>query len=98
MKNTDIVFLIHFNDDPTRNRKREKEGKIPALPFMFQKAIPTPKQAERGRTDFQSIGEVYPVCDLLREQDGTWKTKAIALARICLIRSLLINKIFRTSF
>lgn len=72
--NTDIVLHIHFNDDPTRNRKRkrEAEGKYSGFAIYIPEAQYSNAKASRAVAEpiYSQLAKFYPVSDLLQEQDG----------------------------
>lgn len=68
----DIVIHIHFNDDPTRNRNREKEGKYSGFAIYVPEAQYSNAKASRAVAEpiFNQLAKFYPVSDLLQEQYG----------------------------
>lgn len=68
----DIVIHIHFNDDPTRNRKREAEGKYSGFAMYVPEFQYSNAKASRAVAEsiFNQLAKFYPVSNFLLEQDG----------------------------
>src|SRR3989338_5604485 len=70
--NIDIVLHIHFNDDPTRNRKRQEEGKYSGFAIYVPEAQYSNAKASRAVAEpiFSQLAKFYPVSNFIQEQDG----------------------------
>ena len=70
--NIDIVLHIHFNDDPTRNRKRQAEGKYSGFAIYVPEAQYSNAKASRAVAEpiFSQMAKFYPVSNFIQEQDG----------------------------
>ena len=70
--NIDIVLHIHFNDDPTRNRKRQEEGKYSGFAIYVPEAQYSNARASRAVAEpiFSQLAKFYPVSNFIQEQDG----------------------------
>ncbi|MBM2818022.1 MAG: hypothetical protein HW401_612 [Parcubacteria group bacterium] len=70
--NIDIVLHIHFNDDPTRNRKRQAEGKYSGFAIYVPESQYSNARASRAVAEpiFSQLAKFYPVSNFIQEQDG----------------------------
>ena len=70
--NIDIVLHIHFNDDPTRSRKRQAEGKYSGFAVYVPEAQYSNAKASRAVAEpiFSQLAKFYPVSNFIQEQDG----------------------------
>jgi len=70
--NIDIVLHIHFNDDPTRNWKREAEGKYSGFVIYVPEAQYSNAKASRAVAEpiLNQLAKFYPVSNLSQEKDG----------------------------
>jgi N-acetylmuramoyl-L-alanine amidase len=70
--NIDIVLHIHFNDDPTRSRKRQAEGKYSGFAIYVPESQYSNAKASRAVAEpiFNRLAKLYPLSDFIQEQDG----------------------------
>lgn len=70
--NINIVIHIHFNDDPTRNRKKQAGGKYSGFAIYVPESQYSNAKTSRAVAEsiFRELAKFYPVSNFNQEQDG----------------------------